>query len=168
MMKKWATMCILAGMIIGMVLLSGCTSSQPTAKATVTAASSSVTAAPTTIQPPSDRNIIQQGIADAEKACIDQLPRAAPTDKCVLTSENKEKMINVIIQNITEIEQHCQTTLPRSKDLNVCKITDTKKRLISGLTTLCMQGREPVTSQMSYCLYIQIYHRHWYDDYSLN
>ena len=34
MMKKWVTMCILAGMVIGMVLMSGCTSSKSSVPST--------------------------------------------------------------------------------------------------------------------------------------
>jgi hypothetical protein len=160
-MKKWVKMGSLVGLVIVMVLMSGCSSSQPTAISTVTTA-------PTTFQPPSNHDITQKGIDSAEKACIDNLPRDVPTDKCVLTSENKENMINVIVQNITEAEQHCQKVLPRAKDISLCKISDAKKTEIARNTAFCVQSFEPTTSKMMYCLGVQIYHSPWYKDYTLN
>jgi hypothetical protein len=164
-MKKWIAIVFLSVLVVSMVLVSGCTSSQPTVTSTTT---SRVTAIPTTYQPLSDHDIVQQGIASAEKICIDYLPRDAPTDKCVMAPENQEKMINLIVQNITAAEQHCEKVLPRSKDLSECTISDTRMSSISSRTKSCMENRETTISNMNFCLNVQIYHFPWYDTYYLN
>lgn len=118
-MKKWIAIGILAVLVIGMVLMSGCTSSQSTAPA-----------APITSQPISDRELIQQGIANAETKCIGQLPRGASTDKCIINSINKEKIIDSTILKLKEKEQDCLKDLPRSKDIILCSVSASDKIFI--------------------------------------
>jgi len=125
-MRKSVTVLCFALLVV-IVFLSGCTSSQPTTTSTATAA-------PTTYQPPSDRELIQQGIANAEKSCIDSLPRDVPTDKCIVPSTDKETMINLFIKRIKEEEQDCLTVLPRSDPISYCTVTDANKKLM-GLHT---------------------------------
>jgi len=138
-MKNWIEMGILVVLVIGMVLMSGCTSSQSTATSTATAA-------PTTYQPPSDRDIIQLGIADAEKRCVDLTPRDAPTDKCFMTSSDKDKMANLIIQKMEEKEQNCLKTLPRSKDISLCSVIDENIRLMGWHTATTYIIQSPSTN----------------------
>lgn len=131
MRKRVTALCF--SLIVAIVILSGCTSSQPTTTSTATAA-------PITYQPPSDRELIQQGIANAEKNCIDSLPRNVPTDKCIVPSTDKETMTNLIIQRIKEEEQDCLTVLPRSDPISYCTVTDANKRLM-GLHTATWYDR---------------------------
>lgn len=140
MRKSVAVLCF--ALIVAIVFLSGCTSSQPTT-------TSAVTAAPITYQPPSDRELIQLGIADAEQRCVDLLPRGVSTDKCVMTSSDKDKMVNLFIQRIKEEEQDCLTVLPRSDPISYCTVTDNNKRLMGWHTATTFIIQSPSTNPSS-------------------
>jgi len=140
MEKSVTVLCFVLLAVI--VLLPGCTSSQSTP-------TSMVTVAPTTYQPPSDRELIQQGIADAEKRCVDLLPRDVSTDKCLMTSSYKDKMINLIIQRVKEEEQDCLAVLPRSKTTSYCTVTDNNKKLMGWHTATTFIIQSPSTNPSS-------------------
>jgi len=130
-MKKWVTFGIIAGMVIGMVLISGCTSSTSTNAVTPTASDISSTAvAQKTVQQSSDRNLILQGINAAETSCIGDLPRDVATDKCLIDSTIKEKIIDSTILKLNEKEQECLKDLPRSKDIILCSVKASDKIFI--------------------------------------
>jgi len=140
-MRKSVTVLCFA-LIVAIVFLSGCTSSQPTTTSTTTAAL-------ITYQPPSDRELIQLGIADAEQSCVDLLPRGVSTDECLMTSSDKDKMVNLFIQRIKEEEQDCLTVLPRSDPISYCTVTDNNKRLMGWHTATSYMIDSPSTNPSS-------------------
>ena len=135
--KRVTVLCF--ALLVVIVFLSGCTSSQSTA-------TSMVTVVPTTYQPPSDRDLIKLGISDAEQRCIDLLPRGVSTEKCVMTSSDKEKMVNLFIQRIKEEEQDCLTVLPRANPISYCTVTDANKRLMGWHTATSYMIDSPSTN----------------------
>ena len=118
-MKKWIEMVILAVLVIGMVLMSGCIISQSTD-----------TAAPITSQSTNDYKIIQQGINNSQGTCLSGLARNVSTDECIINLTEQKKIIDTITLKLNEKEQDCLNDLPRSKEPSLCTVNDKDKMYI--------------------------------------
>ena len=106
-------------LLVAMVIISGCTDSPLTAAV-----------APSSSQPASDYELIQQGITAAETECIGDVPRGASTDICIINSSDKEKISDAIILKLKEEEQNCLEDLPRRMDARLCTVKETDKTLV--------------------------------------
>jgi hypothetical protein len=138
---------------VAIVILSGCTSSQPTAAVS-----------PTTSQPISDREHIRQGITFDETTCIGELPRGDSTDKCIINSTDKEKIIDSIILKLREKEEKCLKDLPRSKDTSLCTVRDSDKTFIGFRVAGTRRPTEYLDGRLEY----STHSIDWWVDYQIN
>jgi len=85
----------------------------------------------------SDRDLIQQGLDEGSQSCIDNTPRGQSTDKCILSSSQKEKVTRLLIARISVLEQRCLETLPRSQDASECQYNLDEKKILASRCFSC-------------------------------
>ena len=130
-------------LLVVIIIVSGCTSSQPTT-------TSISTAAPITYQPPSDRDLIKQGITFDETTCIGNIPRGASTVKCIINSTDREKIVDSIILKLKEKEAACLKDLPRSKDISLCTVRGNDKTFIGSRVAMGLRPTEYLDGRLEY------------------
>ena len=112
---------IVSLLVIAVVSISGCTTSSGSTGT-------------------SDRDVILQGIASGEQSCIDNLPSGASTDKCQVTSTNKEIIVSQVIADARASEQKCLQNIQRSTNSDVCTISSATKQAAAARSAICIDN----------------------------
>jgi len=111
---------------IAVICLSGCTSNSGTA----TQGNAGT----------SDRDIILQGIAAGEQSCINHLSAGVSTDKCRVTSTNKEIIVSQILADTDAHEQECLSGISQSTDPGTCTVSSATKQAAAERSAICIDN----------------------------
>lgn len=118
-------------LVIAAACFAGCTTGSGNT-ATATAATGSTGT--------SDRDIMLQGITSGDQYCMDHLSAGASTDKCHVTTTNRELIVTQIIAASKEHEQECLAEISQSTDPSVCTVSSATKQAVAERSAICIDN----------------------------